>query len=183
MKTIISLTLAALGFAGIASAQDVRYNFDADTNFAKLKTYKWVDLNSPVQVDDLVARQLTSAFDAGLAAKGLTKVDSDQADVLVGYQVALQQEKQLNSYTTGGYGYGYGARWGAGMGGMTTATTTTLTVGSISLDMYEVGSKHLVWRGTASKTLDEGAKPDKRQKNIHKAVTKMLKNYPPKVKK
>jgi hypothetical protein len=39
-----------------------------------------------------------------------------------------------------------------------------------------------VWRGTASKTLDPKTKPEKKQKNIAKAVKKLLKNYPPKVK-
>jgi hypothetical protein len=43
--------------------------------------------------------------------------------------------------------------------------------------------KELVWRGTASKTLDPKAKPEKKQKNLTKAVTKLLKNYPPQPKK
>jgi hypothetical protein len=49
--------------------------------------------------------------------------------------------------------------------------------------MYDSAQKELVWRGTASKTLDPKAKPDKKQKNISKAVAKLLKNYPPNVKK
>jgi hypothetical protein len=39
-----------------------------------------------------------------------------------------------------------------------------------------------VWRGAVSKTIDPNAKPDKRQKNIQKAIEKLLKNYPPKKK-
>ena len=46
--------------------------------------------------------------------------------------------------------------------------------------MYDSTHKQLVWRGSASKTLDPKAKPDKKQKNINKAVEKLLKNYPPK---
>jgi hypothetical protein len=34
-----------------------------------------------------------------------------------------------------------------------------------------------------SKTIDQKAKPDKQQKNLTKAITKLLKNYPPPVKK
>ena len=49
--------------------------------------------------------------------------------------------------------------------------------------MYDAAKKELVWRGVASKTLDPKAKPDKRQKNITKGVEKLLKNYPPPVKK
>jgi hypothetical protein len=40
-----------------------------------------------------------------------------------------------------------------------------------------------VWRGVASKTLDPEAKPEKQEKNLRKAVAKVLKNYPPKLKK
>ena len=49
--------------------------------------------------------------------------------------------------------------------------------------MYDPAAKQLVWRGKASKTIDENAKPDKRQKNLAKASQKLLKNYPPPVKK
>ena len=48
--------------------------------------------------------------------------------------------------------------------------------------MYDSAKKELVWRGTASKTLDPKAKPEKQQKNLAKAVEKLLKNYPPKKK-
>jgi hypothetical protein len=49
--------------------------------------------------------------------------------------------------------------------------------------MYSSAQKQLVWRGAASKTMDAKAKPEKQQKNLTKAVTKLLKNYPPPVKK
>ena len=67
---------------------------------------------------------------------------------------------------------------------MTTSqtTSTTIHVGGIDLDMYDTAKKELVWEGTASKTLDPKAKPEKQQKNLNKAVAKLLKNYPPPVK-
>jgi hypothetical protein len=34
-----------------------------------------------------------------------------------------------------------------------------------------------------SKTIDPEAKPEKQEKNLNKAVAKLLKNYPPPVKK
>ena len=88
MKKMIGVTLAVLGLATVASAQDVRYNFDSEANFAKFKTYKWVEIPESLKLDDLLARQVTSAFEAGLATKGLSKVDSDSADLLIGYQAA-----------------------------------------------------------------------------------------------
>jgi len=64
----------------------------------------------------------------------------------------------------------------------TSGSISTIYIGQLVLDMYEVPKKDLVWRGVASKTLDPKAKPEKQEKNIKKAVAKLLKNYPPKQK-
>ena len=66
---------------------------------------------------------------------------------------------------------------------MTTGQTSTIYVGQLAVDMYASSPHTLVWRGVASKTLDPKAKPDKQQKNLEKAVAKLLKNYPPVAKK
>jgi hypothetical protein len=169
--------LLVLG-ASAAAAQEVTYNFDQDTNFAHFKTYKWVSIKNAQHVDDLTARQITAALDAELAKRGLSKTDADNADLYIGYQTAIGEQRQWNAYNTG---WGAGPRWGGGMG-MATATSSTIRVGQLDLDMYDSANKRLVWRGTVTKSLDPTAKPDKRQKNLQKAVEKMLKNYPPKKK-
>jgi hypothetical protein len=61
----------------------------------------------------------------------------------------------------------------------TTGQTTTIYIGQLALDMYDSANRDLVWRGVASKTLDPKAKPEKQEKNLKKAVAKLLKNYPP----
>jgi hypothetical protein len=184
MKKIISLAaLLVMMAASGAFGQDIRYNFDKDTDFSKFKTYKWVQIKGAQQVDTLTDKQIKDAIDTGLAQKGLTKVD-DNADLFVGYQTAIGTEKQFTSYNTDwGYGGGwYGRGWYGPSGGYTTGSTSTIYTGQLVLDMYDPPDHDLVWRGVASKTLDAKAKPDKRQKNLQKAVTKLLKNYPPKVK-
>jgi hypothetical protein len=166
-------------------AQDVTYNFDNEANFEKYHTYKWVDIGTDDQLDELTRKQLISALDAAMAKKGLKKVDADPADLYVGYQLAFRGEKELTSYSTGwGYGPGWGGGW-YGAGGMTTtrAQTNTIVIGTLVLDMYDSAKKNLVWRGKAEKTVDQNAKPDKRAKNMQKGADKLLKNYPPKKKK
>jgi hypothetical protein len=181
---VLSLLLGLAG-AGTAAAQDVRYNFDKNANFASFKTYKWVQIKGATPLNNLADQQVKAAVDAELAKKGLTKSESDSADLYVGYQGAVGQEKEYTSFDSGwGYGPGwYGGGWYGGGGGMTTGTTSTIYVGQLALDMYSAKAKNLVWRGAASKTLDEKAKPEKQQKNLTKAVAKLLKNYPPEVKK
>ncbi len=60
--------------------------------------------------------------------------------------------------------------------------TTSIYVGQLALDMYDSANKTLVWRGVVTKTLDTKAKPEKQSKNLDKALGKLLKNYPPRVK-
>ena len=179
------LTTALFFAATAALAQDVRYNFDSSEDFSKFKTYKWVDLKGSDHANDLTEKQIREALEAELATKGLQKTDSDNADLLIGYQTAVGTEKQFTSYNTGwGYGPGWGGGWyGGGMSSTTTTgTTSTIYIGQLGVDMYNSSKKDLVWRGVASKTIDPKAKPEKQQKNINKAVKKLLKNYPPKKK-
>lgn len=181
-RIIFLLPLLALSLL----AQDVRYNFASDVNFGKFKSYKWVQIKGADQPNQLVDQQVKTTFDEELAKKGLTKTTGDAADLLVGYQVSLNQEKEMTSFDSGwGYGPGWGGGWYGygGGGGITTATTSTIQIGQIDLDMYDPMEKKLVWRGTASKTLDTKAKPEKRQKNLTKGIAKLLKNYPPPLKK
>src|SRR5258708_2985654 len=171
-----------------ASAQDVKYNFLPGTDFSKYKTYKWVRVPKVEYPNQILDGQIIGAIDAQLAMKGLTKTEGDNADLYVCYQAAVNQEKQWNSYSTdmgGGWGYGRWGGWGGYGGGMSTPTTTrqTIHIGTINLDIYDVASKNQIWRGAASKTLGSGKKPEKVQKNLDKAVAKLLKNYPPPVKK
>ena len=184
-KLSFSILLALL-MACAAFAQDVRYNFDKHTYFSKFKTYKWVTIPGATTLSDLANRQIMDAMDAELARKGLSRVDGDTADLFIGYQAAIGQEKQFTSFSSGwGYGGGwYHGGWYGGGPGTTTTTgqTSTIYTGQLAVDMYDSAGHTLVWRGVASKTIDPNAKPDKQQKNLAKAVAKLLKNYPPRAK-
>jgi hypothetical protein len=84
-NALFSIVLLLMA-ASTAIAQDVRYNFDKDTDFSKFKSYKWVPIKDAAKVDDLRDKQIKEAVDAELAKKGLTKSDADSADLYIGYQ-------------------------------------------------------------------------------------------------
>ena len=123
MKRLLLLPLV-LFLAGTSSAfaQDVRYNFAKETDFATLKTYKWVPIKSAQPLSDLVDGQIKAAVDAELATKGLKRTEADTADLFVGYQAAVSTEKQYTSFDTG-YGYGPGWYGGGWYGGATLSIT------------------------------------------------------------
>jgi len=168
----ILLTLPLLT-AGALAAQDVRYNFMPGTDFSKYHTYKWINIEGGSHPNQIVDAEIKEAVDSQLAAKGLTKTEDEKADLYVGYQIAVDKEKEWNAYGMGG-----GIRWG----GMGTATSSTINIGSLVLDMYDPTTKQLVWTGTATKTIDPGSNQEKNQKHLDKAMEKLLKNYPPKQK-
>jgi hypothetical protein len=169
-KLGMGLVLALLT-CNAALAQDVTTNSMPGTDFTKYHTYKWVTIDGATYPNQIVDAQIKSSVDSQLAAKGLTKTDGDKADLYIGYQASIGQEKQWNAYGTGGL------RWG---GGMATATASTISTGTLVLDMYDPATKQLVWTGRVTKTLDPNANQEKKQKNLDKAMQKLLKNYPPK---
>ena len=63
---------------------------------------------------------------------------------------------------------------------MATAQSSTISIGTLALDMYDPSNKQLVWTGRATKTLDPSSNQEKNQKNLNKAMAKLLRNYPPK---
>jgi Domain of unknown function (DUF4136) len=157
---------------GTLAAQDVKYNFMPGTDFSKYHTYKWVAIEGGAHPNQIVDQEIKQAADQQFSARGMTKVDGDKADLFVGYQIAVDQEKQWNAY-------GMGGRWG---GGMATATQSTINVGSFVLDMYDPTSKQLVWTGTATKAIDPSGNQEKNMQRLDKAMAKLMKNYPPKQK-
>ena len=169
-SSAIGLIVALLA-GSAALAQDVSTNSMPGTDFTKYHTYKWITIEGAKYPNQIVDAQIKTAIDSQLAAKGLTKTDGDKADLYVGYQASIDQERQWNAYGTGGL------RWG---GGMANATTSKISVGTLVLDMYDPANKQLVWTGRVTKTLDPNANQEKKQKNLDKAMQKLLKNFPPK---
>lgn len=155
---------------GVAWAQDVKYNYAMGTNFAKYKTYKWVDVPKENHPDQLTDQQIRTAIETNLGGKGLTKATGDTADLLIAYQIAVDQERQWNAY--GGMG-------GLRFGGMGTATSSTINVGTLVFDAFDAAAKQQIWTGHATKTMNPSSDPKKNQQNLQKSVNKLLKNFPP----
>jgi Domain of unknown function (DUF4136) len=156
--------------AGTLTAQDVRYNFMPRTDFSKYRTYKWVNIGG-AHPDQIMDAEIKQSVDSQLASKGMTKTDSDKADLYIGYQTAVDQEIQWDAWGTRAFGSGMGS-W----------TSSPINVGTLVLDMYDPGTKQLVWTGRATKKIDPSSNHEKNMKNLDKAMAKLLKNYPPKQK-
>jgi Domain of unknown function (DUF4136) len=184
MQRIAILICFGLMLGVLASAQDVRTNYMPGTDFSKYHTYAWVNEVKGVPVvggqpDQILDAQVKQAVDSQMTAKGFTKVvDGGKADLLVGFQLAIDQQKQINGFADGWGGWG---GWGPGGGGLNSfsATTSTINIGTFVLGMYDPAAKKLVWIGAAQHAIEPSKKQEKNQERLNKGAQKLLKDFPP----
>ena len=167
---IATLSLMLLG--ALASAQNVTFDFDRATDFSKIKSYAWV--RGTNLKDELNHKRIVNAVDVQLASKGLVKVEtSANPDVLVAYHAIFDRNLQINGFSSGWGGFRFGGNWSG------SARAEEMLIGTLAVDMRDAKTRTVVWRGMARKDVDAKASPEKREKNISKAVEKLFKNYPP----
>ena len=158
--------VAAVGCSTLTTSAD----YDPSTDFSKYKTWDWKDDGSIK--NELLAKRIEAALDSEMGRKGLTR-DRQNPDLLVVVHGRLSKETRINTYDTG---WGYGWRWG---GGMTTSTVSEIPVGTLVVDFVDTSRKELVWRGTASDTLNPEKTPEQKDQALREALAKMLEKYPP----
>ncbi len=136
-----ALVLALVG-CSLTYAQDVRTNYMPGTDFSKYRTYTWVDEIQGVPAvgghpDQILDNQVKQAIDAQMAAKGISKVaDGGKPDLLLGYQLMIDQEKQINGFgdSWGGWGgFGGWGPWGEAALAPSRQVLPALTLGLSSL--------------------------------------------------
>ena len=176
MKNLL-FSMLALSLFGACSSVTVSSDFDRDANFAAYKTYAFTKEAQELPVGDINRKRILDAVASELALKGFSQ--SDQPDVLIDVQIKAQQKESATATTSGGYGSGYGYRWGGGF------STTTINVeqyveGTLFIDMIDNTKKQLVWQGRGTKTVDETASAEKREKNIAYGIKQIFTKYPPK---
>ena len=178
----------ALVACSVTYAQDVRTNYMPGTDFSKFHTYAWVnDVQGVPAVgghpDQILDAQVKEAIDSQMVAKGFTKVeDGSKADLLLGYQLAIDQEKQINGFgdnlgSWGRRGAAWGP-WGGGFGAFS-ASTSTIDIGTFVVGMYDPAAKKLVWIGAAQHAIEPSKKQEKNQQRLNKGAQKLLKDFPP----
>jgi hypothetical protein len=174
-RTILASAGIALLFASAAFAQQVKTDYDRSADFSQYKTYSWEKVETQ---DQLWVGRIKDAVNSALTAKGWTQVESGGNVAIIAMETT-QTRQTLNTFYDG---FGGGWRW-RGFGGFGESTTTAdnYKVGTLVVDLFDVNSKTLIWRGSSSDTLSN--KSDKNIKNLDKGVQKMFEHFPPDVKK
>lgn len=174
MKKLFLLVLS-FAFIGCSSVQ-IAYDYDKQADFSKYKTYSFNESINNLGVGDLNRDRMIKAVQDQMAAKGFTM--EENPDIIVDMHVKAKQVVSATASTTGGYGgpwrYGYG-------GGFSTTQVSynESTEGTLFINLVDVATEKIVWQGVGTKTVDEGASPQKREESINYSVQQIFTNYPP----
>lgn len=177
--TFIFAFLLSIAFLKPVEAQ-VNSDFDKNTDFSKYKTYSFLgwQKNSDQIINDFDKKRIYDAFKAEFSARGMEYVESG-GDAAISFFIVVNEKTSTTAYTDFNTGYGYRGRWGWGMGpgyATTTYHESDYREGTFVVDMYDSGSKDLVWQGVMTKAINEN--PQKREKTIPKNVKKLMKKFP-----
>jgi len=179
----VLLAVVLAGSAMAAFAADVRTDYDHSVNFSQYNTYSWgkVQATNPFFVS-----RIQGAVDQQLQAKGWKLMPSGGAVTVVATDNIHSQQEVQTMYDgwPGGWGLGWGWRnwaWSGGWAdgfGTSTTTTTDKPVSNLVIDLFEGGSKKLLWRGLAMEDLSSNANSN--TKKVDGDIRNMFKSFPPK---
>lgn len=165
--------------SGIQVSQDFEQGFD----FSSLKTFAW-DANEDSQwgvadSNELVDRRIRSAIENTLTAKQFSQADTKQSDFLVLYNVVVEQ-RISSSNVSGGVSMGRSTRGRHGSIGISTGSQVrTYDQGTMLIDVIDVASDKLVWRGSSSQALSDLSDPQRLTDHINATVAAIFEQFPP----
>jgi len=172
------LFVLLLALAG-CSTVSVHYDYDHDVAFGEFKTYAW--LTSPEAVG---ANPAATQLSGGLLDKRIHEAVayemtdrnislSDNPQLLLKYHIGTEEKVQVTDwgYSYSNYYWGYGGRQ---------VDVYQYTQGTLVLDIIDAEAKTLVWRGTATGTMDGAQRsPEEMQNRINEVIGKVMSNFPP----
>jgi hypothetical protein len=173
--------MLVFAFGTCLSAQKVKVGYDKSADFSKFKTYTRLEPAMP-PTRPVLYNFVVGSIDSNLSAKGLRRVDKNGDLVLelgggVDYGMAVAPGAPLTSSYGGPPPAINSTMWTGANGGQGELMPAVPEAG-LQLQFIDRSTNELVWFGTVTQALD----PDDKAKSLelaNKAVTKLLKRFPP----
>jgi Domain of unknown function (DUF4136) len=174
-------TVFLIALSSICFAQKVKIGYDKSADFSKYKTYTWEEPNmAPTHL--LLYTTVIGSVDGELAAKGFSRLEKNGDLTLIpaggiGFATVFSGGTPISPTFTGPRPALNATMWtGAeGQGELMPAVPD----GTLALEFVDRTANLVVWSGTVTQKLDI----EKKTKSLElasKAVSKLLKEFPPK---
>ncbi|MEQ1764600.1 MAG: DUF4136 domain-containing protein [Pyrinomonadaceae bacterium] len=156
-------------FVALGNAQSVQSDLDKSFDFSKLKTFEFSmqtrGSSDPLVHDQLNNGRIRNALESKLIAGGY-RSDSSKPDFAVAYYVTTKNALSVQNY-------GYAApRWFGGRD----IRVDQYTEGTLTVDLIDLATNQLVWRGRASGAIELKNIDNKINKSVEKLVERFLKD-------
>jgi hypothetical protein len=167
MKTKFALCALLLCITStVAFGQQISVNYDHSASFSQYHTYAWGSNNANQIQNSILAQVAQQDINNAMQAKGFQMVQENQnPDVLLTASGGLKQTTSWSAWGMRGIG--------GGMGGITPQQNVE---GTLIIDLYNMKTQSLIWRGIAENTLSNNG--NKNQQMVGNAVSKMFKQWP-----
>jgi hypothetical protein len=187
---LLAVAFLSLGLTACASGFKATYDSDPSHDFSGYQTFAWISANPMIvgptnrMPNPLLEPKIMAAVEAGLAAKGYSRVDDPEAaDFVLSFTVGSREEIKVNSYPSTYAGYGYRGAWGwggpyYGMGVATETQVRQYQKGMLALDIFDVKEHRPVFHSVAEKSITESDRK-KMDETIQDAVDAVLAAFPP----
>ncbi len=172
----VAVVVAAMTAAGCAT-MSVSSHVEPGLDMARYQTFDWGPADAlPVgdarlDQDPAFNDWVQGAVESGLARRGLVLAASGaEPDLRIHYHANISERFTVN---TNEQNYGFCEGEGC------EPPVTTYEAGTLVVDIIDARTNRVVWRGWAQDSIeDELDDPDKMEKTIQEAVTKMLARLP-----
>lgn len=188
MKFLIAILSFAFAAAS-CSTITINQRHDVTEDFTLLRNYAWMPKaqasgNLPFD-EPAVDSRIKKVVEQELHFKGFRKTPVEEADFLIGYQVAVDEQLAANDVAEH-YDFNEEVTDPAVMGsvasepGQNQGYIRSYAQGTLVLNVAEAKSRELIWWSAAQAEVHTSDPIEVRRKRIDKAVKKMLKDFPPK---
>jgi len=163
-------------------------------DFQGKKTYAWVTAMQPKTGNPVVDNNATlntavrDDINNALSKRGYVLATADsKPDFLIAYRATLDKDVNIQS---GDYSAGYNPYYAYGEGTQRPSGTpedagrmpavNSFEQGTLVIDVVDPTTKQLVWRVTGTDTVNLKNSPERKRKNLRRAIDEMLDKFPPK---
>jgi hypothetical protein len=181
---LIGLLTATIVAAGCASGPTVRSDYDKSADFARYRTFGFIDqAGGPGDSKSLAMKTLEAAATREMEARGYSYA-AENPDLLVNFNGKLEDRTDVQSVPGPTYGptWGYGGWYGAPYGGWGVSASTQVStrhykVGTLVMDLVDRERRQVVFQAGLERTVTKEMQQN-RDKALNEAVAKLFSAYP-----
>jgi len=161
--------------------------YDPSVDFSQYRTFAWAppearDVRDPILDSQLLDRRMGEAVRQVLEAKGLSKVEADEADLLITYHTSSRERltsPHVRVRLSYGYGYPYYPMWYRHpyhSAPYYHSEQRSFQEGTLIIDVVDRSRNELVWRGWRA---GEVRQTRFRDEQLRQQVERIFSAFPP----